>query len=75
VQVVDARNDLLPYAEDLGTRHLARHDAAEEIVFGILHHFVVVTVVADDVDCLDDIWMVERGSAGCTARVRRTATL
>jgi hypothetical protein len=36
---------LLEDAVDLRSSHLARHDDREEVKLGVLHDFVVVTVV------------------------------
>jgi hypothetical protein len=55
VKVVDTVDDLLEDAVDLGASHLARHDDREQVEFGVLHDFVVVTVIRDNVESFDNV--------------------
>lgn len=60
VEVGDSITNLTKYAIDLWATHLAGHDYRKEIMWGILHDLVAVTVLPDYVNSLDDIRVFER---------------
>jgi hypothetical protein len=59
VQILDSRDDLLEDAVDLWTSHLATHDNTEQVVFAVLHDLVVVTIVRNDIDCLNNVGVMQ----------------
>jgi hypothetical protein len=59
MKIGDAVTYLSKDAKDFWTEHLGRHDDGEEVIRGIFHDLVVMTVIADDVDGFDDVDMLQ----------------
>jgi len=59
MQILDTITDLPKHAINFGTRHLARHDHAEEIIWCVFHNLVVMAMITDDIDGLNDIGVFE----------------
>jgi hypothetical protein len=55
MKVCDAVADLTEDAEYFWTQHASGHDDTEEVVGSVLHDLIVMTMIADDIDCFDDI--------------------
>lgn len=62
MQVADAINNLHPGAGDFRARHATGHDNGEEVIGGILHHFVPMVIFTQDVEGLDDVFVVKGGA-------------
>ena len=73
VKVIDARDDLLEDAVNFRSAHLAGHDDRKEVVLGVLHDFVIVAMVFNDIKSLDDIWVCQSQSARQTLIITRHA--
>lgn len=62
MQVVKAVQQLAEAAGNLLSRHHSAHDNVEHVIGGVFHDFVKVLLFLDQVESLNDIGMMERGS-------------
>lgn len=68
VNIRDAIEDLQEAAADLFTAHSASHDNGKQVVRAILHDFEPAALFLQNVERLDDVAVVERGT---NAKLRR----
>ena len=62
VEILHTRHDLQRAATYLLPAHLASHDDREEVERCVLHDFVPLALLLNDIHRLDDVTVVERGA-------------